>query len=108
MADFVAAFEIDDSTILFRLHEAALDLAKKTGIGSTLEFGNTGVVDGDPKKSFKREDSQYWLFARIKRNLQIFDGAAKFLSDNGFIEEKKLKKEIGTTAWNKSDSGHLS
>lgn len=38
----------------------------------------------------------------------MFDGAASFLSDNKFIEEDKLKKEIGDVAWNKSDLGHVS
>lgn len=109
MADFTAAFEIDDSTILFRLHEAASALAKKAWHGrGDIKISNTGASNGAPNKSFIAKDFKYKLFAKTELNLQVFDGAASFLSDNKFMEEAKLKKEIGDAAWNKVDSGHVS
>jgi hypothetical protein len=62
MAGFTPAFEMDDSTILFRLHKAAEQNAKKVGAARKGAWIiNTGIVNDDPKASFKRKDFKYFL-----------------------------------------------
>ena len=80
MAGFTPAFQIDDSTILFRLHKAAEDAAKKVGLKDRAEITNDGVVNDDPKASFKSKDFKYVLSIMTKMNLKTLDGTMKFMA----------------------------
>lgn len=97
MAGFTPAFQIDDSTILFRLHKAAEESAKKVGAAKKgAQIENSGIVNDDPKSSFKKKDFKYDLIIKKKINLQIFTGATSFMIDSHYQpDEKSLKKLIG-------------
>ena len=111
MAGFTPAFQIDDSTILFRLHKAAEDFAKKVGAAKRgAQIENDGIVNDDPKSSFKKKDFKYHLTIKKKINLQIFTGATSFMIDSHFQpDEKSLKKLIGDKPFlAPRDSGNIS
>ena len=111
MAGFTPAFEMDDSTILFRLHKAAEENAKKVGAARKGAWIiNTGIVNDDPKASFKRKDFKYFLQVGKKINLQIFNGATSFIVDTYYqFDEKTLKKLLGNKPFSApEDSGNIS
>ena len=111
MAGFTPAFQIDDSTILFRLHKAAEDFAKKVGAAKRgAQIDNDGIVNDDPKSSFKKKDFKYQLKIKKKINLQIFTGATSFMVDSHYQpNEKALKKIIGDKPLSTpKDSGNIS
>lgn len=95
MAGFTPAFQIDDSIILFRLHKAAEDFAKKVGAAKRgAQITNDGIVNDDPKASFKKKDFKYQLAIKKKINLQIFTGATSFMVDSHYQPDEKILKNL--------------
>lgn len=98
MADFVAAFIIDDSTILSRLHLAAVQTVKKTNIGrfsgDSIFVQNSGFTsEKDLSKNFKTKDSKYYLVIGVRTNLKNFDGTLDFMASSGYGNIDDLKKK---------------
>lgn len=109
MAGFTPAFQIDDSTILFRLHKAAEVAAKKVGLKDRAEITNDGIVNDDPKASFKSKDFKYALSIMTKMNLKTLDGTMKFMASQGWLaDENALKKRFGDDAFSSDDHGNIS
>lgn len=108
MAGFTPAFQIDDSTILFRLHKAAEVTAKKIGLQAA-EIANDGIVNDDPKTSFKKKDFKYHLGTMTKMNLKTLDGVMKFMSSQKWLEdEDRLRSEFGDGAFSSDDHRNIS
>lgn len=110
MAGFTPAFQIDDSTILFRLHKAAEDAAKKVGLRANAIIKNTGIDKNDnPKNSFKSKDFKYSLGIFEKKNLKVLDGTMKHMADNKWLEdEKAIRSKFGDDAFSSVDHGNVS
>lgn len=108
MAGFTPAFQIDDSTILFRLHKAAEDAAKKVGLRAA-EITNDGIVNDDPKVSFKKKDFKYKLYVMAKMNLKTLDGVMEFMASSNWLEnEKDLRNTFGDGVFSGTDHGNVS